>query len=200
MEALTTVDLMPPRRSLVLRNSLGGLLTGAGVLIVLYVATRKNGSDANLQSAGLGSVLALTGMIVIAPLLSQPLIRLAGAVTTRLFGVSGKLAKENALRNPRRTAATASALMIGLTLITGLSVVSSSMNAALKAAAVAGLTADYKVSISGSATIDPALATKVAELPGVAESVPIASAALDARGNGATLTGADRGSSPRSPT
>ncbi|MDH6110370.1 putative ABC transport system permease protein [Kitasatospora sp. MAP12-15] len=191
VEALTTVDLMPPRRSLVLRNSLGGVLTGAGVLLMLYVAMKKNGADSNLEAAALGSVLTLTGMIVIAPLLSQPLIRLAGAVTTRLFGVSGKLAQENALRNPRRTAATASALMIGLTLITSLSVIGSSMDAALKAAAVAGLTADYKVSVSGSATIDPALGAKVAQLPGVAESVPVASAALVARGEGATLTGAD---------
>ncbi|MFF7636898.1 ABC transporter permease [Kitasatospora sp. NPDC008050] len=191
VEALTTVDLTPPRRSLVLRNSLGALFTGAGVLIMLYVSMRRNGADSNLQAAALGSVLVLIGMIVSAPLLSRPLIRLAGAVTTRLFGVSGKLAKENALRNPRRTAATASALMIGLTLITGLSVTGSSMDAALRAAAVAGLTADYKVSVSGSATIDPALAAKVAEVPGVAESVPVASAALVARGRGATLTGAD---------
>ncbi|MDH6126832.1 ABC transporter permease [Kitasatospora sp. GP82] len=191
IEALTTVDQTPPRRSMVLRNSLGGLLTGVGVLTMLYVSTQKNGADTNLKTAGLGSVLALTGMIVIAPLLSRPLIRLAGAVTTRLFGVSGKLAKENALRNPRRTAATASALMIGLTLITGLSVTGSSMNAALKAAAVGGLTADYKVSNTGFVGIDPALGAKVAEVPGVAESAPVASSTLGARGKFAALTAAD---------
>ncbi|KQV21721.1 MULTISPECIES: ABC transporter permease [unclassified Kitasatospora] len=191
VEALTTVDQTPPRRGLVLRNSLGVLLTGLGVLVLLYVSTQTNGADSNLKAAGLGSVLTLTGMIVIAPLLSRPLIRLAGAVTTRFFGVSGKLAEENALRNPRRTAATASALMIGLTLITGLSVTGSSMNAALKAAAVAGLTADYQVSNTGSGGIDPALGTKVAEVPGVAESVPLASSTLGARGEFATLTGAD---------
>ncbi|MFB7666470.1 ABC transporter permease [Kitasatospora sp. NPDC056138] len=191
VEALTTVDLTPPKRSMVLRNSLGSLLTGIGVLTMLYVSTQENGADNNLKTAGLGSVLTLTGTIVIAPLLSRPLIRLSGAFTTRLFGVSGKLAEENALRNPRRTAATASALMIGLTLITGLSVTGSSMNAALKAAAVGGLTADYKVSNTGSAGLDPALGAKVAEVPGVAESVPVASSNLGARGKFAALTGAD---------
>ncbi|MER5362590.1 ABC transporter permease [Streptomyces sp. NPDC002785] len=191
IEALTTVDQTPPQRSMVLRNSLGGLLTGAGVLIMLYVSTQKDGADANLETAGLGSVLVLTGMIVIAPLLSRPLIRLAGAVTTRLFGVSGKLAKENALRNPRRTAATASALMIGLTLITGLSVTGSSMNAALKDAAVRGLTADYKVSNAGFDGIEPALGAKVAKVPGVAATADVASSALGARGEFASLTGAD---------
>lgn len=199
VEALTTVDLTPPRRSLVLRNSLGALFTGVGLLTMLYVSTRKNGADSNLEAAALGCALMLTGMIVIAPLLSRPLVRLAGAATTRLFGVSGKLAKENALRNPRRTAATASALMIGLTLITSLSVTGSSMNAALKTAAVAGLTADYKVSISGAATIDPALAAKVAQVPGVAESVPVASAALVARARAPRSPARTRNCSPRSP-
>ncbi|WP_457031601.1 ABC transporter permease [Kitasatospora sp. P5_F3] len=191
VEALTSVDQTPPRRSLMLRHSLGVLLTGLGVLVLLYVSTQTNGGDSNLKAAALGSVLTLTGMIVIAPLLSRPLIRLAGAFTTRFFGVSGKLAEENALRNPRRTAATASALMIGLTLITGLSVTGSSMNAALRAAAVAGLTADYQVSNTGSGGLDPALGTKVAEVPGVTESVSLASSTLGARGEYATLTGAD---------
>ncbi|MFE6049262.1 ABC transporter permease [Kitasatospora sp. NPDC056446] len=191
VEALSTVDQAPPRRGTVLRNTLGGLLTGAGVLALLYVSAQRNGGDSNLEAAALGAALTLTGVIVSAPLLSRPPIRLAGAVTTRLFGVTGKLAEENALRNPRRTAATACALMIGLTLITGLSVTGSSMNAALRAAAVEGLTADYKVSNTGFAGIDAALGAKVAEVPGVAESVPLANAGLGARGKFTTLTGAD---------
>ncbi|WP_441251038.1 ABC transporter permease [Kitasatospora sp. McL0602] len=189
--ALTSVDQPPARRGMLRLGSVGGLLTGVGILSLLYVSTQQNGSDNNLKTAGLGSLLTLTGMVVIAPLLSRPLIRLAGEVTSRLFGVSGKLARENALRNPRRTAATASALMIGLTLITGLSVTGSSMNAALRAAAVAGLTADYKVSNAGSGGIDPALAAAVAEVPGVAESAPVAASYLGVRGKFASLTGAE---------
>ncbi|GAA2142708.1 ABC transporter permease [Kitasatospora kazusensis] len=191
VEALTTVDQAPPKRGLLLRTILGGLLTGLGVLTVLYVSTQRSGGDGNLETAGLGSVLTLTGMIVIAPLLSRPVVRLAGAVATRLFGVSGRLAEENTLRNPRRTAATASALMIGLTLVTGLTVTGSSTDSALEAAAVRGLTADYKVSNATGGGIDAALAAKVAEVPGVAEAVPVAESSLAARGQGGTLTGAD---------
>ncbi|MFE6869194.1 ABC transporter permease [Kitasatospora sp. NPDC057692] len=191
VEALTAVDLAPPRRGLLLRNSLGTLLTGAGVLVMLYLATRRNGSDANLGAAALGSALTLTGVIVLAPLLSRPLVLLTGMITTRLFGATGRLARENALRNPRRTAATACALMIGLTLITGLSVTGSSMNAALRAAAVGALTADYQVTNTGSGGIDPALAAKVSAVPGVARAVPLASTSLGARGEYTTLTGAD---------
>ncbi|MFI1018463.1 ABC transporter permease [Streptomyces sp. NPDC020965] len=191
VEAMSTVDQAPAPRGMALRNTLGGLIAGVGVLTMLYLSTRQDGTETNLLIAGFGSVLTLTGVIVLAPLLSRPLVLLVGAVTARFFGVTGQLARENALRNPRRTAATASALMIGLALITGLNVAGGSTEAALKERAVQGLTAEYKVSYSGVGGIDPALGARVAELPGVADSVPIASSALDVRDEFAMLTGAD---------
>ncbi|MGX4694930.1 ABC transporter permease [Streptomyces sp. JNUCC 63] len=191
VEALSNVDQTPRQRSMVLRNSHGALFTTAGVLILLYVSTQKDGADDNLMAAVLGSVLTLTGMIVLAPLLSRPLVRLAGALTTRPFGVSGKLAKENALHNPRRTAATASALMIGLTLITALSVAGHSMDAALKDEAVRGMTADYKVTNTAFEGLDPALGAKVAGVPGVAAKASVASAGLEVDGTFTSITGAD---------
>ena len=75
-----------------------------------------------------------------------------------LFGVSGKLARQNAVRNPRRTAATASALMIGLTLITGLTVIAGSVQKAIdKMAARTRCKADYIVS---HGQLRPALARR----------------------------------------
>ncbi|MDJ1130786.1 ABC transporter permease [Streptomyces iconiensis] len=191
VEALSTVDQAPPKRSMVLRNSIGALLASAGVLVMLYISTQDSNADANLMPALIGAMLTLTGMIVLAPLLSRPLVSLAGAVTTRVFGVSGKLAKENTLRNPRRTAATASALMIGLTLITALSVAGNSADAALKEQAVRDLTADYKVSNADYNGIDPALGAKVAKIPGVADTAAVASTDLDLPGGAGVLTGAD---------
>lgn len=189
IEALTTVDQAPPVRAMRLRNTLGALLTGAGGLVMLYLATVEETDESLLMVAMFGSALTMCGMIMLAPLLSRPLINLAGRLTSRLFGVHGKLAKENALRNPRRTAATASALMIGLTLITGLSVAGNSADAALKKEAVQGLTADYKVSFDHG--LDTTLGAKVADVPGVATSAALASAPLEARGSFAMLTGAD---------
>lgn len=191
VEALGSVDQAPPRRGMVLRNSVGGLLAVPGVLIMLYVSTLDDGAETNLMIAMCGAVLTMTGLIVLAPLLSRPLITLAGALTTRLFGVSGKLARENALRNPRRTAATASALMIGLTLITGMTVAGNSVRTALEREAVSGLTADYQVSNAGYDGIEPALGRKVAGVPGVADATPVATAPLTARGADTTVTGAD---------
>ncbi|MFE5586267.1 ABC transporter permease [Kitasatospora sp. NPDC056531] len=191
VSVLSSADLAPPARTLKVRNVLGTLLTGLGIAVMLYVSTLKGSKESNLMAAMLGSALTLCGMIVLAPLLSRPLITLAGKVTARFFGVSGKLAKENALRNPRRTAATASALMIGLTLITGLAVGGYSTQRALDEEATQGLAADYKVSNSTYRSLDTAAADDIAKLPGVAAAAPVTSANFDTQGAFATITGTD---------
>ncbi|MFE6741110.1 ABC transporter permease [Streptomyces tubercidicus] len=192
LEALSSVDQAPPTRALVIRNVLGALLTGAGVLVMLHASTFRVTSKEHLQIAMLGSGLTMSGMIVLAPLLSRPLITLAGKVTTRWFGVSGKLAKENALRNPRRTAATASALMIGLTLITALTVAGYSSQQAMDKQIAQGLTADYTVSNSShSGGLEPGAADKAARVPGVAAAVPVSSTEFGTKSGHAVITGTD---------
>ncbi|MGW7638856.1 ABC transporter permease [Streptomyces decoyicus] len=188
---LSSVDQAPHARALVVRNVLGTLLTAAGLLVMFYVSTLTTSTEPHLMTAMLGGVLTLLGVIVLAPLLSRPLISLAGRATTRWFGVSGKLAKENALRNPRRTAATASALMIGLALITGLTVGGHSAQRAMDGEATQGLAADYKVTNSTARGLDADAAGKVARVPGVAAAAPVTSAGLDTRGRYAVITGTD---------
>ncbi|MGW8551894.1 ABC transporter permease [Streptomyces tubercidicus] len=165
VEALSTVEAPPARRSLVLRNSLGAVITGLGIATMCYVSTLKDAEDLPIAMAG--GMLTMTGVIILAPMLSRPLVSLAGVVTTRLFGISGKLAKENTLRNPRRTAATASALMIGLTLITGMTVVGNSAGQAMDKMTAQGLKADYKIGTTTFTGLDPELSQKVADIPGV---------------------------------
>ncbi|MFG2288514.1 ABC transporter permease [Streptomyces sp. NPDC048595] len=180
VEALSSVEAAPAMRSLVLRNSIGAVITGLGVAVMLYVSTLKSGDD--LPTAMLGSALTLLGMIILAPLLSRPLVSLAGLVTIRLFGIGGKLAKENALRNPRRTAATGSALMIGLTLITGMTVVGHSAQLGMDKMAANGLSADYKVTTSTYVGMDPALSKKVSQVPGVTAMAPVRGAGFNIDG------------------
>ncbi|MER6309683.1 ABC transporter permease [Streptomyces sp. NPDC001657] len=189
VEALNTVEAPPAPRSLVIRNSLGAVITGVGVAIMLYVRTLTSVDD--LTTAMAGSMVTLTGVIILAPLLSRPLVSLAGVVTTRLFGVSGKLAKENALRNPRRTAATASALMIGLTLMTGMTVVGISTQQAMDEMAAKGLTADLKVSTSTYTGLDTALSQKVADLPGVEAMAPLRRTGIQSPQYSMSLIGTD---------
>jgi putative ABC transport system permease protein len=185
VEAMSTIDTPPPVHSLVIRNLLGGVLAGLGLLIMGYVAAGE------LLIALFGAGLFLIGLIVLAPLLSGPVVGLAGRLTERFLGVIGKLAKENALRNPRRTAATASALMIGLCLITGLTVAAQSAQQAVVGEVTKGLTADYRVSNSAYNGIEADAAERLAKVPGVSVATPLASATLSGPGGFDTVTGAD---------
>ncbi|WP_406220039.1 ABC transporter permease [Streptomyces decoyicus] len=189
VEALNTVEAPPALRSLVIRNSLGTVVTGLGVAVMFYVTTLKSSDD--LPVAMAGSMLTLTGVIILAPLLSRPLVSLAGVVTTRLFGIGGKLAKENALRNPRRTAATASALMIGLTLITGMTVVGNSAQQAMDKMTANGLKADYKIATSTFIGLDTKLSQKVAQIPGVEAIAPLRNSGVETGDSSLNLVGTD---------
>ncbi|MGW7024634.1 ABC transporter permease [Streptomyces decoyicus] len=189
--ALSSIDQAPPARALVRRNVLGTLLSGAGALLMLYIYTVDSTDQTYLMIAMLGAALTLVGIIVMAPLLSRPLITLAGKATTRLFGVTGKLAKENALRNPRRTAATASALMVGLALVTGLTVVGHSTERAMIADATQGLSADYTVANTITTGLEVDAAAKIARVPGVAAAVPTTMAAVSTGADFFGITGTD---------
>ncbi|WP_329146305.1 ABC transporter permease [Streptomyces sp. NBC_01456] len=189
VEALSSVEAPPQLRSLVVRNVIGSVITALGVAVMLYVSTLNSSDDLSL--AMLGSAVTLIGVIILAPLLSRPLVSLAGLVTTRLFGIGGKLAKENALRNPRRTAATASALMIGLTLITGMTVVGYSAQIGMDKMAATEMTADYRVETSTYVGLDPVLSKKVADVPGVEAAAGLRSTGYSVGDGFGSLTGTD---------
>src|SRR3546814_17364888 len=75
-----------------------------------------------LSLIGLGALLVLVGVSLMSAILGRPLLNLFGVVYRRLFGTVGNLAAQNTLRHPRRTAATASALMLGLALMALMSI------------------------------------------------------------------------------
>lgn len=85
-------------RSLVVRNTIGGVITLLGAAGILGGAAMA-GTNGRLLVGG-GTFLALIGVIILIPLLSRPVIALVRPLLRRLFGVSGKLAAQNAVRNP----------------------------------------------------------------------------------------------------
>ncbi|MET9418688.1 FtsX-like permease family protein [Streptomyces klenkii] len=109
-----------------IRAVIGLTLSAAGGAALLAAANADEPS-AGSGLLGLGVLLTLVGFVVVGPLLAGFVVRVISAVVLRVFGPVGRLAERNALRNPRRTGATASALMIGLALVAALSVVGSSM-------------------------------------------------------------------------
>jgi putative ABC transport system permease protein len=139
---------------------------------------------------GIGAVLLIIGVFVLTPLLSRPLIA-AAAPVLRVFGVSGKLARQNSVRNPRRTAATASALMIGLTLITGMTVMAGSLQTAIDKMASSAIRADYVVSMANRSPLSPDVAHKLAAADGVTASSPLRNAPSRIDGKTEFLTGVD---------
>ncbi|MYX06156.1 FtsX-like permease family protein [Streptomyces sp. SID8375] len=169
--AMNSVHATATTKSLVLRNTIGALFAGAGVAVVLYGTGGSAGKNVNLVLAG-GATLLMIGVFVLTPLLSRPLIALAAPVL-RIFGVAGTLARQNSVRNPRRTAATASALMVGLTLITGLTVVATSVQTAIEKQAVASLKSDYVVSMAGPVPLSPDVAKKLRTLDEVTAVSPL---------------------------
>ncbi|MGH4029864.1 ABC transporter permease [Actinomycetota bacterium Odt1-20B] len=179
--AMNSVHATPTVRGLVVRNTIGSLIVALGVLMLFM--------DDNYVKSG-GAAVALVGVIVLTPLLSRPFIA-ASAPLLKPFGVTGKLSRLNSVRNPRRTASTASALMIGLTLITAMTVVATSMSSAINKMAAGSLKADYTVSMANYQPLAPEVHKKLAALPGVEASSPLRTAYGEADGSYSKISGVD---------
>ncbi|MET9681885.1 ABC transporter permease [Streptomyces coeruleorubidus] len=184
--AMNSVHAKATTKSLVLRNTLGALVSAAGIAVIL-VATTMDGSDGQMPM-GFGAVLLIIGVFILTPLLSRPMIA-AAAPVLRAFGISGKLARQNSVRNPRRTAATASALMIGLTLITGMTVMAGSLQQAIEKMASSSIKADYVVSMANGNPLSPDVEKKLGRTDGVTATSPMLNAAARIDGQTEYLTG-----------
>jgi putative ABC transport system permease protein len=156
------------RRSLSHRAGTGSAAVVAGVVVL--AAARLHALPALLGTA-VGAAAILVGVALLLPVLAGPAAWVIGAPLVGLFGQPASLARENAMRNPRRTAATAAALMIGIGLVGVIAVVAASMKASATAAVRQTLRADLVVvatDISGSSGgVPPKVADRLRHTPGV---------------------------------
>jgi putative ABC transport system permease protein len=154
-----------PERSLRVRAIVGGVVTVVGgVLIACSIRGTSGGAAARV---GIGIALVMIGVWVMSALLSRPIVRFIGAPFVRLFGTTGRLARSNAIRNPRRTASTAAALMIGLALVSMLSVLATSTKSSIAAVVNKNLGADYVLTSESFQGFSPDVAAKARQTPGV---------------------------------
>lgn len=149
------------------------VLVGSGVLAAGVTAVFV-GLFAHLPRAvvvvGAGALLVFFGVAILGRTVSLPLSRLIGAPLPRLRGVSGTVAHQNAMRNPKRTAAAASGLMICVGLISFFTIFASSTTAAVNNLVDRGfVSGDLLITTgaSGNGGVDPSLAQRVAQLPQV---------------------------------
>ncbi|MBC9714901.1 ABC transporter permease [Streptomyces sp. TRM66268-LWL] len=144
MAALADIEVMGLGRPLTVRAIVGSIVgaAGAAALIGCALATDSAGAGSLL---GLGVALTLIATVIAGPLLVRPVIRVLGGAFPAVFGSVGRMSQRNALRNPRRTGATAAALMVGLALVGGLSVASASMTKSFDEQIDRSLGADFVV-------------------------------------------------------
>ncbi|OLE29183.1 MAG: hypothetical protein AUG49_00310 [Catenulispora sp. 13_1_20CM_3_70_7] len=167
MAALSEVGMPGDRRSSRIRSLIGLAVSAAGAAaLVGGAAAGATGSGGSLL--GLGVLVTLIGAILVGPLLAAGVIRVLGAWLPAVFGSVGKMAQRNALRNPRRTGATAAALMIGLSLVSGMAVVGSSLVTSATSEMDKTVGADYIVTANGGLEITPEALAKARATPGLA--------------------------------
>ena len=141
---------------------------------------------------GLGCILMFVGVGLMASRLVKPLAAALGAPGERFGGVSGQLARENATRNPTRTARTAGALMIGLALVTLVATLGASLKGTNRGALEDQVRSDYVVtSDNGFDPFTSAAGKALADAPGVAVASSVRSDKAVAFGDEGTVTGVD---------
>jgi putative ABC transport system permease protein len=138
--------------------------------VLLAFAAFAPGIDAGGRGAliGPGVLLLFLGVALVSPRLARPLASLIGRPLARIGGSAGSLARRNAMRDPGRTAATASALMIGLSLVVFVSVIGQGIRQSTTGALEKQVHAQYVVgSTDGWTEVDPAAAAAARKAPGV---------------------------------
>ena len=135
-------DAVVAEVSLRRRAIVGGSVLGIGILL-LFIGLFSSGSAVVL--VGVGAALTFVGVAALAPFIAGRMARTIGAPLPALRGVTGRLGQENAARNPKRTAGTASSLMVGLGLVAAIATLGASLQASFGAIMDRGLKADYVI-------------------------------------------------------
>jgi putative ABC transport system permease protein len=177
-------------------------VVGGGGLAVLLVALFASPGSASSTAAllGLGVVLMMFGTALLAPVLVAPLSSLVGRPLQRIQGLTGRLARENAVRQPQRTAVTASALMIGLAIVVFVTIFAAGLKATVdKGIDDQVLAAGIVMHKDGFSPLPADSAKALQTVPGVAVVSPVRFASGNVRGiaGAQSATGVDPATAPK---
>ncbi|KAB1903524.1 ABC transporter permease [Micromonospora tulbaghiae] len=161
-------DVATPDRPLTKVTIGGAVVTGIGA-VLLFLGLGGHAGDSTLATILGGVLFAFIGVALLTPIISRPVVSLLGAMFS--WSVPGKLGRLNSGRNPRRTAITAAALMVGIALVTGVTVILDSAKGSIGKLAEDTIKAELVISGSTTgprpASFDPAVLEKAAAIPGV---------------------------------
>lgn len=170
----------------------GGMVFALGVALTLFGLFGSLGTAPRLTSLGLGAALLFVGVAMLSVLFASVATRLLGAPVEMTRGLTGRLARDNASRNPQRTAATASALMIGLALITGVLVLTQSLRASFDKILDETVAADLFIYDDNQGFPFAGTAVdQVAAVPGIAQVAALTSLKVEVNGEVQSATGFD---------
>ncbi|ABP54683.1 ABC transporter permease [Salinispora tropica] len=162
-------DVATPDRPLTKVTMAGAAVTLAGATL-LFLGLGGHAGGNTLSTILGGVLLAFIGVALLTPLVSRPVVGLLGGIFS--WWMPGKLGRLNSGRNPRRTAITAAALMVGIALVTGVTVILDSAKSSISGLAQDTIKAELV--IAGTQTsarppsFDPAVLEESAAIPGVA--------------------------------
>jgi putative ABC transport system permease protein len=184
---------LPPSRLAPFALYIAGTLIAIALALLAYgmfaggVATTKR-----LILLGAGSLLLFIGVAQLSTRIVKPLASMLGWPSARVGGIAGLLARQNSVRNPGRTAATAAALMIGLALVTFVAVLGQGLRSSVGDTIKRQVRADYVVSAQNGIDPFPAAAgDAVAQAPQVAVASSVRGDSAKVAGSDDTVTGLD---------
>ncbi|CAN5853489.1 FtsX-like permease family protein [soil metagenome] len=184
MRARTGADTSRRTRRLTrLAPILGVALVGVCAPWIYYLASNLSANlDGLIYASGIVGVIGtFLGVSLIIPALVKPLSLLFSPVLRLLFGVEGRMAASNATRNRTRTALTASALMVGISLVIAFSALGGSVLGTIRASLEGSLGSDYVVqhaAHSSSVTFSNELPKRISRIPGAEATTSLSSTIL----------------------
>jgi putative ABC transport system permease protein len=187
--ALQPETAFAPTRFRKRRIVFGLLVTAAGVALLLAGLFQDEGN--RLANIGAGAVIIFLGVAVLSPLIARPLAAVIGWPFARVFRLPGRLARENAMRNPRRTASTAAALMIGLALVAFVSILAASIKASATQVLDKSVAADYILTTQNFQPISTQVVTRLQDRPEVSEVTGVRMGSFKLNGAVKGLSGVD---------
>jgi len=168
------------------RRFIGGMALALAGAILLAIGLAKPA----ILLVGVGAVAIFLGTATLAPALARPLSSVIGRPLARLLGEPGKLGRENSMRSPRRTAQTASALMVGLALVAAISVFGASVSRSATSSADQAISADLIVTPTGSGELSNSATSIATAVPGVTATTTVYGGQFEFDGTLSQLTAA----------
>ncbi len=143
--------LLPPSRwAKYGTQAAAATVIGAFALMLIGLLASGLSVGLRLLAVGIGAIALFIGFSMLAPKLVPPLVKVLGWPATKIGGAAGKLAEGNSARNPARTASTASALMIGLALVTLVGVLAAGLRTGFKSSVNKAFVANYAITATNN--------------------------------------------------